>query len=99
MSAVYYLFEKPEMTAEITRLGYPIYFIKLLGIAKILGIAVLVSRIKSTVREWVYAGFTYDLIFAAFSHISMGDPFLKVATPIVFLIMLGFCYGVDRGKI
>ncbi len=54
------------------RLGYPHYFITLLGIWKILGvIAILVPR-KPLLKEWAYAGFFFAMSGAIFSHIASG---------------------------
>jgi DoxX-like family len=56
-------------------LGYPVYFIQLLSIAKILGvIALLVPRLKR-VKEWAYAGLFFDLAGAFYSGIAAAGKF------------------------
>jgi uncharacterized membrane protein YphA (DoxX/SURF4 family) len=48
-------------------LGYPLYFIPFIGIAKILGsIAILIPGFPR-IKEWAYAGLTFDLIGATYS--------------------------------
>jgi len=56
---------------SITALGYPIYFITILGIWKILGvIAVLIPKF-ALLKEWAYAGFFFAMSGAAISHIAV----------------------------
>lgn len=48
-------------------LGYPLYFIHFISVAKILGaIAILIPGLK-TIKEWAYAGMFFDLVGAIFS--------------------------------
>ncbi len=71
----------------ITHLGYPIYFLTILGIWKILGaIAVLVPKYP-LIKEWAYAGFFFCMSGAIFSHIVIGDPITKIF-PALLLIVL-----------
>ena len=64
----------PQVMEIIQRLGYPSYFPVMLGVAKILGVVALLAPVPRTVREWAYAGFTFDLIAAIVSHLAAGDP-------------------------
>jgi hypothetical protein len=59
-----------EMAKEgIRHLGYPEYFGNVLVIFKILGVLVLVLPIiPKRVKEWAYAGFAFDFLFASISH-------------------------------
>ncbi len=50
-----------EEVEMFTRLGYPIYFLTLLGVWKILGvIAVLIPKFP-LLKEWAYAGFFFAM--------------------------------------
>jgi uncharacterized membrane protein YphA (DoxX/SURF4 family) len=82
---------RPSFAVEgMTHLGYPIYFMVILGVWKVLGgIAVLIPRIP-LLKEWAYAGMFFDLSGAAASHASVGDPAAKIATP---LLLLGIVIG------
>lgn len=54
-------------------LGYPVYFLTILGIWKVLGaIAILVPGF-ARLKEWAYAGIFFDMTGAAASHASVGD--------------------------
>jgi len=86
-SAIQYLIEAPRMTATITQLGYPTYFMAILGVAKLLGIAAIVTGISPTLKEWAYAGFTFELVGAFASHLGVGDPLYIAAVPLGFLVL------------
>jgi hypothetical protein len=51
----------------VEHLGYPAYFCTWLGIAKLLGVAAILIPGSRTLREWAYAGFTFDILAAAVS--------------------------------
>jgi hypothetical protein len=55
-------------------LGYPVYFIPFIGMAKVLGITAILIPGYSTIKEWAYAGLFFDLIGATYSIISLGAP-------------------------
>jgi hypothetical protein len=62
----------------ITHLGYPIYFITIFGIWKILGVvAVLIPKFPLA-KEWVYAGFFFAMSGAVFSHIAVADSMIEL---------------------
>jgi uncharacterized membrane protein YphA (DoxX/SURF4 family) len=76
--------EEVEMMAK---LGYPAYFLTLLGIWKILGvIAVLIPKFP-IVKEWAYAGFFFAMSGAIFSHLAMGDGAKELFGPVLLLIL------------
>ena len=55
-----------------TMLGYPKYFIMLVGIAKIVGSLGILLLGYPTIKEWSYAGLFFDLIAASVSSIAVG---------------------------
>ena len=62
---------KNPVVWDITRqLGYPPHFIYILGVFKLSGIMVLLlpNRLLR-LKEWVFAGMFFDIIFAFFSKI------------------------------
>ena len=71
----------------ITHLGYPIYFLTILGIWKILGIvAVLVPKFP-LVKEWAYAGFFFAMSGAIFSHMASGNPVTEIFPALLLLVL------------
>jgi len=76
----------------ITHLGYPVYLLKILGMAKLLGgIAILYGRFR-TLKEWAYAGYTFNLLGASASHAFSGDPLVKVLVPLAILALVLVSY-------
>jgi uncharacterized membrane protein YphA (DoxX/SURF4 family) len=58
----------------VTILGYPPYFLTILGLWKVLGsIALVVPRFPRRLREWAYAGIFFNMTGAAASHALAGD--------------------------
>lgn len=79
------LLRAPPVVESVTHLGYPTYVATLLGMWKLLGVvAILVPRFPR-LKEWAYAGITFDLTGAAFSHAAVGDGAGKILVPLVLL--------------
>lgn len=54
------------------KLGYPPYFIYVLGVAKVTGVAVLLTPNRFLrLKEWVFAGVFFDIIFAFSSKVTI----------------------------
>ena len=93
--AMYLIGPKPVVDA-MTELGYPMYFVKMLGVAKLLGVVALVAPPKlPTLREWAYAGFTFDLLAAAISHVATGGG-SHVPQPLFALVLVLASYFMRR---
>jgi uncharacterized membrane protein YphA (DoxX/SURF4 family) len=76
-------------TDMIMRLGYPVYFLTILGIWKILGVvAVLIPKFP-LLKEWAYAGFFFVMTGAMFSHVAVGDPVNELIPSVLLLILTG----------
>ncbi len=83
-----------ELAKEgIRHLGYPPYFGVALTIFKVLGaIVLIVPRISPRVKEWAYAGFAFDFIFAFISNTAV-DGFTGLSFfPLVVLVILIISY-------
>src|SRR4051812_34735854 len=52
-------------------LGYPIYFIPFIGVAKIIGAIVILIPSFNKIKEWGYAGLFFDLAAAVYSGIAV----------------------------
>jgi hypothetical protein len=63
----------PPGVEGIIHLGYPIYFLTILGIWKFLGVVALLIPKFPLLKEWAYAGFFFIMSGAIFSHIAVGD--------------------------
>jgi uncharacterized membrane protein YphA (DoxX/SURF4 family) len=88
-----YLTANPQLVEAIGHLGYPPYFLTLLGIAMLLGASALLYGRFRNLAEWAYAGFAFTLISAAFSHYSSGDGATKVMLPLIALAAVLCSHG------
>ena len=72
---------------SITHLGYPLYFLTILGAWKILGvIAVLIPKF-ALLKEWAYAGFFFAISGAIFSHIACGSTISAILPSLLLLTL------------
>ena len=72
-------------------LGYPLYIMKILGVAKIFGgIAILTGKLPR-LKEWAYAGFAFDYLGATASHLIQHD-FLYALFPFSFFLIMMYTY-------
>jgi hypothetical protein len=67
-------------------LGYPTYFISLIGVWKMLGvIAILIPNFK-LLKEWAYAGIFFAMTGAVISHIASNDVHVQIIAPFLFAV-------------
>jgi uncharacterized membrane protein YphA (DoxX/SURF4 family) len=76
----------------MAELGYPPYFVALLGLWKLLGSLAIVAPQLPRLKEWAYAGIAFDLTGAAVSHLAAGHPAVKISVPLVFLVIAGMSW-------
>ena len=100
VSGLQQIFHTKEMAAMVAHLGYPLYFMDILGMWKILGvIATLIPGFK-LIKEWAYAGFFFAMTGALVSHLAIGDDGLKeIIGPLmqtVFIILSWYYRPADR---
>ena len=74
------------------QLGYPEYLMTILGVAQFLGVVALLLPGVPLLKEWAYAGFTFDLLGAAASHGFAGHSISEVAIPLVILGIAAISY-------
>jgi uncharacterized membrane protein YphA (DoxX/SURF4 family) len=80
--------EQPPFIGVIRHLGYPDYFMTILGIWYILaGVALLAPRLPR-LKEWAYAGLIFNYTGAAISHLVMGDGGGSLIAPIIFIALV-----------
>lgn len=71
-SGYFELTNNPIVWGITQQLGYPSHFIYLLGVFKLSGVVVLsIPNKLLRLKEWVFAGMFFDIIFAFFSKISV----------------------------
>jgi uncharacterized membrane protein YphA (DoxX/SURF4 family) len=73
----------------VEHLGYPAYFLVILGVWKVLGaVALLVPRFPR-LKEWAYAGAVFNYTGAVASHLTVGDGAVALIYPIIQLGLVG----------
>jgi uncharacterized membrane protein YphA (DoxX/SURF4 family) len=77
-SAIPNILSTQEWVDVFNQLGYPVYMLPFIGVAKLLGIIALLVPGFPRVKEWAYAGFFFDLTGAVFSGLMAGgfDPLM-----------------------
>lgn len=84
----------PASVAQtLTMLGYPLYIMKILGFAKVLGGIAIVTGRSPRLKEWAYAGFAFDFLGATASHVLAGDA-AHAPAPIAFFVVLMASYAL-----
>jgi len=73
LSAVPDVLRVPGALAVFRHLGYPPYLLPFLGTAKLLGVAAVLLPGVPRIKEWAFAGLTFDVVGALYSHVSVGD--------------------------
>jgi uncharacterized membrane protein YphA (DoxX/SURF4 family) len=77
----------PGVVDGFVRLGYPLYFVTILGFWKVAGaIAILVPRFPR-LKEWAYAGIFFDLTGAAWSTAAVHGGAFHILAPLVFAVL------------
>ncbi|MFI5132086.1 MAG: DoxX family protein [Chitinophagales bacterium] len=71
----------------MTHLGYPVYFLTIIGVWKILGVLVVLMPRIPLVKEWAYAGFFIAMSGAVLSHLINGDEAKEIFGPTLLLIL------------
>ena len=99
-SGIFAVLRTKQWIDIVTPLGYPLYFLTILGVWKILGvIAILVPRFK-LLKEWAYAGFFFAMTGALASHLAVGDHSVKALIgpffQTVFIILSWYFRPADR---
>lgn len=81
------LLKSTDEIAKINHLGYPVYFLTMLGIWKLLGVVAVLVPKYTLLKEWAYAGFFFSMSGAFFSHIALGDPMSETFPSLLLLAL------------
>jgi putative copper export protein len=83
-----------ELAKEgVRHLGYPSYFGNALVVFKVLGaLSLIILQVPKRIKEWAYAGFAFDFIFASISHGAIDGMNFQTFFPLIFLGLLVISY-------
>ena len=77
----------PPGVYGIKQLGYPVYFLTIIGVWKILGVIAILIPAFPLLKEWAYAGFFFLVTGAVFSHIATGHPINEIFPSLLLLAL------------
>jgi len=83
-----------HIAQDMAHLGYPVYFLKILGVWKILAAIVIVFPGIRRIKEWAFAGMMLDLSGAALSRYFSGDAWSTILIPAGILILVTLNYVI-----
>ena len=88
------LTSQTELAKEgIRHLGYPEYFGNALVVFKVLGaLTLIIPQVPARIKEWAYAGFTFNFIFASISHFAVDGMDFQSFFPLIILGILILSY-------
>jgi len=90
-TAVPNLLKTPESITLIhDHLGYPVYFIPYIGLAKLLGVIGILIPGLNKIKEWAYAGLFFDLVSSVYSGIAASGQF----DPLMLMMAIWFVPGI-----
>lgn len=91
LGGVWDVLRVPQVRGVVDRLGYPAYFLVILGVWKLLGaVALLVPRFPR-LKEWTYAGVVFNSTGAIASHLASG--LIDYRTLAYLVVMTGVTAG------
>jgi len=85
-----------HIAQDMSHLGYPAYFLKIIGTWKILAAIAVVIPNFQRIKEWAYAGMILDLTGAAFSRYFTGDPWPTIVIPLAISTLITVNYVIRR---
>ena len=92
------LLKAPTSVEVFHRLGYPDYFATMLGTAQLLGVLAVLAPVPRILREWAYAGFTFDASAAIISLLAVGSPISHVLPAAISLPLVLTSYRAWRAQ-
>lgn len=92
MSASMYIFNYEMVSQTFVNLGFPVYIIYPLAIAKLLGIIAILSNKSKFLKEWAYAGFFFDFVLALSAHWVINDGEFVPAFVAIVLLIISYRY-------
>jgi uncharacterized membrane protein YphA (DoxX/SURF4 family) len=72
---------------KMNTLGYPSYFLTIIGVWKILGVIAVLAPKFPLVKEWAYAGFFFLMSGAIFTHLAVADEAMEYFGPALLLVL------------
>lgn len=81
------LLKTEDEVNKMTELGYPLYFLTIIGAWKILGVVAILIPKFPLLKEWAYAGFFINMSGAIISHLMSGSEAKEIFGPALLLVL------------
>ena len=98
-SGVAQILHTQQMVDLVTHVGYPSYFLYILGPWKVLGVIAILAPGFKLLKEWAYAGLFFTMTGALISHLIIGDGGKAIAGPffqIIFILLSWYFRPANR---
>jgi hypothetical protein len=94
MAASMYVLNTDMVAGVFGTLGFPVFIIYPLALAKFLGVVAILFKKSDTLKEWAYAGFFFNFLLAIGAHAAVNDG--EFIPALVVLALLGVSYKMDK---
>jgi hypothetical protein len=84
--------QQEEGKEVLKHLGYPMYMLIIVGVAKLLGALSILQNKYTVIKEWAYAGFAINFIGAFASRAFVGDGASLLIPPLVAFVIMFIPY-------
>ena len=78
----------PPVADVVTHLGYPLYFLRIIGVWKVLGGIVLLVPGYPRLKEWAYAGIFFELSGATASWLAYEHNIGEAVVPMILALLV-----------
>jgi hypothetical protein len=89
-----YALQVPEVVQGVVALGFPVHFIVLLGVWKVLGSIAIAVPGFPLIKEWAYFGIMIDLTGAAYTSIATGGEWWHAAAPLSIAVLVAASWAL-----
>lgn len=94
------IFQAKDMVDLVVPLGYPLYFLRIIGVWKVLAVVAILMPGFKLLKEWAYAGLFFVMTGAFISHLASGhDSIAELIGPVmqtIFIILSWYFRPASR---
>ncbi len=93
-----YFFNYESASGDFAALGFPLFIVYPLGVAKVLGLVAIWSNLNKELKYLAYAGYFYNFILALLAHLVASDGQFAGAAVALVLLAVSFIYDRKLGR-
>jgi hypothetical protein len=98
-SSISSLASRAQSVAFFNTISMPSYLISFLSVAKLLGVIAILVPGYPRLKEWAYAGLTFDLIGAVYCNYAVGKPTGEWMPILIFVALAFVSYFLYHKKV